>query len=80
MNRFIVPPTFELRTLYPIQKELVHIELPSGKHGIFSLVTGEWILKPEYDYIGVFKGSLVELRKEGKMAYANREGKLVWKE
>jgi hypothetical protein len=79
-NNFIVPPSFKLKTIYPIRKEEVHIEMPSGKHGLLAIPSGKWILPPEYDSIGVFKGSLVELEKDGRMSYANREGRIVWME
>ncbi len=30
--------------------------------------------------VGVFKGSLVELERDGKQFYANRKGEIVWGE
>lgn len=79
-NDFIIPPSFEMNTLYPIRRDQVHIELSSGKHGLLSISSGNWILPPVYDSVGVFKGSLVELKKDGRIGYANREGKIVWME
>ncbi len=76
-NIFIVKPSFELKTIYPIHKEYVKIELKNNKVGLLSIPSGEWLIAPLYDSIGVFKGMLVELRLGGKLSYANREGKTV---
>ena len=79
-NSFIVKPMFELSTIYPIQKDYVKVELKNKKFGLLSIPSGDWLIPPEYDSIGVFKGALVELRVNKKLSYANRNGKVVWSE
>jgi hypothetical protein len=78
-NKFVVPPSFKLKILYPILEDHTHIEM-EGKSGLYDVRHNRWLLEPEYDSIGVFKGALVELQVDGKIAYANKEGKIVWME
>ncbi len=76
---FVFPASLDLKTLYPISTDFIHIEV-KGKHGLLSSSTFEWVIPMVYNSIGVFEGSLVELKCDGKLSYANRMGKVVWQE